>query len=176
VNLKLGTWNQLGAGADGRDEPVSPPMRRLDVARGTGIIIERVAKLPDAVLQHGVADEGVRPNRVEQVLLDDELTWAFHQVLQDGKRFWTQRNGTRSPPQALVGRIEAELTEGSLLPPGHTNTLADHDDSEDTVCGVPILHPATRETQHVSVITKTSPQDNHDVMTAWTWRPMLSDD
>ena len=55
-----------------RDEPVAAAVRGLDEARRVRIVAERLAQLADRALEHGVADEHARPDRVEQLLLRDQ--------------------------------------------------------------------------------------------------------
>ena len=90
-------------------------MRGLDVARRRGIVFECFAKLPDTVFQNGVGDERRRPHGVEKLLLGDELTAVFDEVLQHRERLRPQGDGLFAPPQPLIRRIEPKAAERHLL-------------------------------------------------------------
>ena len=62
------------------DEAIAAPVRRLDVARRSGVIAQGLAQLSDTVFQYRIADERGRPDGVEQLLLGDQLSAVLHEV------------------------------------------------------------------------------------------------
>ena len=69
-----------------RNEAVAVAMPSLDVARLLGVVAERLAQLLDAGGQGVVADDGVAPDRGEQLLLGDGLAGTLHQQPEDRRR------------------------------------------------------------------------------------------
>ena len=69
------------------------------------------AQLADRALQDGIADEHVRPDRVEEVLLGNQSIWAGGKKLQQRKRLWRQRHGRLAAIDASTRGIEAEFAE-----------------------------------------------------------------
>ena len=65
------------------NEAVAVPMPSLDVARLLGVVTECLAQLLDAGGQGVVADDGVAPDRGEQLLLGDGLAGTLHQQPED---------------------------------------------------------------------------------------------
>ena len=61
-------------------------MRGLDEPRRLGVVAERLAQLPDAVLQNGIGDERSGPHGVEQLLLRHELPGMLDQMRKHRKR------------------------------------------------------------------------------------------
>ncbi len=97
------------------DEPVPAAMRGLDVLRRLGVVAHRLAKLPDAGLEHRIADVGRGPDAVEQLLLGHQLARVLDEKPQDGKRLRPQRDPLRAFPQAFIRQVETKSTECDLV-------------------------------------------------------------
>jgi hypothetical protein len=69
------------------DEAVAPPMCCFNKAWRLWIIAQRFAYLTDGDFEDGVTDEGVRPDRVEQLFFGDELTRTLYDIVQDCEGF-----------------------------------------------------------------------------------------
>src|SRR5689334_18734525 len=98
-----------------RNETIAAAMCRFNVAGRARVIVQRFSQLPDAVLKNSVTDERARPNRIEHLLLVDELSGMFEQYFQNSKSLGAQRYCSRALPQALVGEVEPKLSEGDVL-------------------------------------------------------------
>jgi hypothetical protein len=55
---------------------------------------------------------GARPERVEQLVLGDELARTLGQVAQQGEALGPEWNGLAVTPELLVGRVHLERREG----------------------------------------------------------------
>ena len=86
-------------------------MGRFDEARRLVVVVQRLADLANGHLENGVADEGVRPHRADQVLFGDELPRTPQQVFEHGERLGPELDGLRALPQALTGQVECEGLE-----------------------------------------------------------------
>ena len=87
--------------------------------RGTsGIISQRLADFLNAGNQRGIADCRIRPDRLKELVLGDDLTGAARQLGDHGKRLWCQ---AQQPVAALEAnaRIKLEQTEPKLLMQSH---------------------------------------------------------
>src|SRR5262245_56897564 len=83
-------------------------MRGFDEAWLPRIVAEGLANLPHARLQRRVADEHVRPQRVQEILFRDEMARRRDEVGQHGERLWSQPNGLPVARQCFVVRVEGE--------------------------------------------------------------------
>ena len=67
------------------DEAISTPRHRLDEPRLASIVIERRAQLADGRAQHGVADELVAPDLVQERIRGEQRSAFAHKGAQDGE-------------------------------------------------------------------------------------------
>ena len=98
-------------------------MRGLDITRCRRVVAHRLAKLPDAGLEDGIADIRFGPHGLEQFLLGDELAWVFDQELEDRKRFRPQGNRLRTLPEAFVRGVQSKSAERVLVWPLHHGNI-----------------------------------------------------
>lgn len=101
-------WPALGYLAD---EAIASTMCGFNEAGRLRIVAEGPADLTNDNLEDGIADKRPRPDRVEQVILCGELTRTPEQILEDCEGFRSQLDRFRTPPQLLVGQIQAEGIE-----------------------------------------------------------------
>ncbi len=106
LRRRVGRARRLG------DEAVASPVDRGDEPRRLGGVAERLAQLVDADLEHHVGHVGLRPERVEQLVLGDQLPGPLGQVAQQGEALRAQGNGIAVAPQHLVCRVDLERWEG----------------------------------------------------------------
>jgi hypothetical protein len=97
------------------DEAVTATVGRLDEPRRARVVVEHAPKLADAHLQDAVADEHVRPQRVEQFPLGHQPAGPRREVAKDRERFGRQRHDARRASQVVGRRIEFVITECELL-------------------------------------------------------------
>ena len=98
--------------------PMNRYPRRCAVSmysRRLGVVVHRLAKLPDAGLEHRIADVGRGPDAVEQLLLGHQLARVLDEKPQDGKRLRPQRDPLRAFPQAFIRQVETKSTECDLV-------------------------------------------------------------
>ncbi len=103
-------WCQGCGRVDGDrcDEPVAAAVRRLDVLRRLGIVLQRASDFANADLQRPVADVDVRPRELEQLILGHELTAARDEVLQHRERLGRERNDSVAAAELARGKVQAE--------------------------------------------------------------------
>jgi hypothetical protein len=77
----------------------------LDVAGSSGAIVQGFAQLTHDIFQNRIADEGLWPHRIQDLLFRHKLTAAFDQKFEHAKGFGTQRDRARLSPKALVDEI-----------------------------------------------------------------------
>ena len=92
---------------DGGDEAVTAAMDGLDVDRLSSVVAEGLAKQSDGFEQRGLRDEGVRPDRVHQLLLAPDDAGACDEGGEHAQRARRKRHFVFAPPQPIV-RDEAE--------------------------------------------------------------------
>ena len=97
-------------------------MGRFDEARRLGIVRKRLANLTDRDLQHGIADERVRPDRADQSLFRYKLPGLRQQVCEHRERLGPELDGARVPPETLVDRVEGEWWEMYVRVGRHVGT------------------------------------------------------
>jgi hypothetical protein len=83
-------------------------MDRLNDLRLLRIVAQRGADLAHRHLEHGVAHEDARPDRVEQIVLGDETPAVLGEATQEREGFRSQRDLLTAAPDTLVGAIELE--------------------------------------------------------------------
>ena len=98
-----------------RDEAVAVAMPGLDVARLLGVVPERLAQFLDAGGEGVVADDGVAPDRGEQLLLGDRLAGALHQQPQHRRGFARELDLALVGPQPGRRGLEAIASEADVL-------------------------------------------------------------
>ena len=98
-----------------RDESVPAAMPGLDEARLLRVILERPAQLLDAGGEGVVADDGVFPDRREQVLLGDRLSGARHELFQHRSRLQRQADLPRAGPETPGFDVEPITAEAHPL-------------------------------------------------------------
>ena len=91
---------------DVADQAIPAAMYRLDVSRSSGVVVQRLAELPDTDHQSPVGHGGPGPRGIEQDFLRDEAAWMLSEAAEDGERLWPERNRPRASHQALVLHIE----------------------------------------------------------------------
>ena len=77
----------------------------LDVAGSGSAVVEGFAKLAHDIFQDCIANEGLRPHRIQHLLFRHQLATTFHQKFEYAKGFGTQRDRSRVLPKALVDQI-----------------------------------------------------------------------
>ena len=109
----------VGAGRSGRrrweggrgdrgevpDEPIPPPMHRLDEPRGLRRLPQHLAQLANAAGEHGVTHHRLRPDGLQQGLFGDQLTRLRHQQAQHRKDFGGQADHRSPMPHTFVGPV-----------------------------------------------------------------------
>ena len=70
---------------DGRREAVAPPVSGFDVPRLPGVVAQQPPDVADGHFEHGVADVGVWPDGVEQLILGDDSRPLSNQIEQHGQ-------------------------------------------------------------------------------------------
>src|SRR5688500_18219783 len=88
------------------DEAIAPCMNGLDETRTARVVAELGADLANANLQHGLADDDVRPGLAVELAFRDEPPGASHEMPQHTERLRLQRDRRVAPPQPLVPRVE----------------------------------------------------------------------
>ena len=112
-SLRAGGGRLDGAARlDRRDESIAAPMGGLNEPWFVGIVAERAADVANRSFQHGLADEDVRPDGVQQLLLEHEPPGARGQVLQQRERFRGERDGGRAPQQLTAFGVQTKVREG----------------------------------------------------------------
>ena len=108
-----GTGNdRRRAVGDRGDEAVAAPLRRLDVARLVGSVTEGAADAVEPDLENVPGHRRVRPHRIEQRFVRDDLTRVGDQMVQDGEISRAQVGALAVQPQTAVGGIELERPKG----------------------------------------------------------------
>ena len=87
------------------DEPIPPPMHRLDEPRGLRRLPQHLAQLANAAGEHGVTHHRLRPDGLQQGLLGDQLTRLRHQQAQHRKDFGGQADHRSPVPHTFVGPV-----------------------------------------------------------------------
>jgi hypothetical protein len=95
------------------NEPIPPPVHRLDEAGRLHVVAQRLPDLAQVRLEHRLAHMHPCPQGVEEVVLGDQTLRPLEEVAQDGKRLGLERDEMPSPPELLVGGVEAERGEGN---------------------------------------------------------------
>ena len=116
---ELGPAGRLRRRVDDADEAIAAPVRRFDEAGGLGVVVQRFAELANGDFEDGIADEGIPPDRGDQVFLGDELSGPPQQVLEDREGLGPELDRTRASPQALVDQVERERRELNTAFRGH---------------------------------------------------------
>ncbi len=60
-------------------------MRGFNEARRLWIVVENLTELANRDLEDSIADKGLRPGGVEQLLFGDKLAWTLEEIIQGGK-------------------------------------------------------------------------------------------
>jgi hypothetical protein len=69
------------------DEAITAAMCGLDEGWGPGIILKRVAHLPNGDFEDSVSDKSIRPNCVEKLFFCNELTRAPDEMVKHCEGF-----------------------------------------------------------------------------------------
>ncbi|HEV8635608.1 MAG TPA: hypothetical protein VG370_15390 [Chloroflexota bacterium] len=96
------------------DEPVAAPVSRLDEARAPGVILQRLAQLPDTGRERGLSDDGIAPHGREQLLARHGLSRAADQDGQHGGGLRGEPDLALAGPQPPGPGIEPVTPEGNL--------------------------------------------------------------
>ncbi|GEM_PF-5964452 len=83
----------------------------FDEARRFWIVVESLAELTNSDFENCVADEGFRPNRVEEFVFGDKLTRASDQIVNHREGLRPELDGIRTSPKAFVGRVQSKRIE-----------------------------------------------------------------
>ncbi len=94
-----------------RDEPVTPPVDGLDVARAPGVVAQRVPDLLDAGGERRVAHRHAGPDGREEVVLAHERPGPADQGGQHRRRLRRQPDLPRAPPEGAARRLERVAAE-----------------------------------------------------------------
>src|SRR5688500_15491111 len=89
-------------------------MERLDVPRLPGVVLERLAKLPDAGCESAVAHEGVRPHRAEHLVFRDDVARSLEQEAQQGESLGRELHLLPAAPEAAPW-VQPVVTERNGL-------------------------------------------------------------
>jgi len=89
-----------------RDEPIPPPMHRLNEVRVLDRIVQGGPDLSNTPAYDRLADGRWAPDRVEQRVLRGQLTRSGNQIPQHGKRLGSERQGLRIAPELLVVHVQ----------------------------------------------------------------------
>jgi len=93
-------------------------MERLDVPRLPGVVLERLAKLPDAGREGAVAHEGVWPHCAEHLVFRDDVARSLEQEAQQRERLGRELHLLPAAPEATLG-LQPVMTERNRLIPEH---------------------------------------------------------
>ena len=96
---------------DVADESIAAAMGGLDEPRCVRVVAERAADLQDAGLERAVSDEDVRPQRVQQLALQNEAARPRGEIPEYRQRLRRQRDRRSAAVQLSAGRIELEAIE-----------------------------------------------------------------
>ncbi len=80
---------------------------------------QRFAQRGDVLRQIGLGDEGVRPDRLDQIVFLHHLPAPLQQDQEDREGLWRERDLLVAAQQAAADRVHPEATElvqGSLSP------------------------------------------------------------
>jgi len=94
------------------DPAVTAAVYGLDEAWLARIIREGFAQLIDREFEHAVADVGIRPGSIEQLILCDDLIRLLHQATQDEEGLRPQIDTAIAPPDTLVRLVYARRFAG----------------------------------------------------------------
>ena len=126
--------------ADLTDEAIAAAVCGLDEVRRLRVVVEGLAQLSNGDFEHGLADEGLRPDGIEKLLFGDELAWPPEEVAEQGEGFGPELDGLRASPEALVSEVQAKAIEDypvvafhtthQTLPKFYRGSMTDHMDTE----------------------------------------------
>jgi hypothetical protein len=109
----------LGCAFHPGDPPVAAPVHGLDEARRAAGVPEHAPQLVHAADEHVLGHVDARPERLEQLVLGDELPRPGGQVLEDGERLAAQRHDLVAPVKPRICRVEREGPEANRAIAGH---------------------------------------------------------
>ena len=89
-------------------------MQRLDVPRLTGVVLQRLAQLPDAGREGAIAHGRLRPHCAEHLVLRDDVARSLEQEAQEGKRLGGEADLLPAAPEATP-RVQPVVTESNRL-------------------------------------------------------------
>src|SRR6187397_2841846 len=90
-------------------------MSRLDVARFSRIIAERLAQFLDARRQRVVANDAVAPHRGEQVMFGYRFAGARDKHRENRRSLRRELDFALTGPESLRQRLESKTIEGDLI-------------------------------------------------------------
>src|SRR5262245_15858550 len=101
------------ARGDLSDEPIPSSMCRFNETGTRWIILQSFADLANGDFEHTLADECLRPDRVENFFFCNQPSWSPEQIVEHGKGFRPQPDFLGTSPQALIGEVQAKRVEAN---------------------------------------------------------------
>jgi hypothetical protein len=89
-------------------EAVAAPVHCFDVPASARIVFQCLSYLAYARSEGRFGYDGVRPYLPQQLVLQYQSAWSFHQIAEDGKRLRGELERLRSARHSLIWQINAE--------------------------------------------------------------------
>src|SRR5262249_42834248 len=100
---------------DGRNEAVTEPRKRFNIARILGGIAEKLTQCVDRRVQAVVvADVRVRPKLLAQGDARNHLAWTFEKELQNAEGLFRQTDAQSVLTKFATGKINVEIAKTQL--------------------------------------------------------------